>query len=118
MVFEVTSTAGPCGVTVVSIVGELDMGTAPRFRQEMLRAIDEIPGVPQIVVDLAGADLLDAVGLGVVLDAAKRTRLRGGDLALARAERQVRKDLEITRVIEIMPVHDSIDAAVDALTGG
>jgi len=115
MLFEVTTTTDPRGVVVVSLLGDLDMASAPRFRHELLAAIASASEPPRVVLDLAGADLLDAVGLGVVLEGVKRTAVGGGGLALARPEPHVRRELELTRLVEILPVHESIDAAIDAL---
>ena len=67
------------------------------------------------MVDLAGVDFLDSTGLGVLLGGLKRVRAQSGALALARAEPQVRKVFEVTRVIEILPLHDDLDAALAAV---
>jgi hypothetical protein len=45
----------------------------------------------------------------------KRTRSRGGDLALARAEASVLQDMELTRVIEILPVFESVPEAIQSI---
>jgi len=115
MLFELETSTGDGGVVVCTVVGELDVSSAPKLRQELVRAVSESEGPPRIVVDLAGVDFLDSTGLGVLLGGLKRVRARDGDLALARAEPQVRKVFEITRVIEILPVYDELDAAVAAV---
>jgi len=105
---------GDAAVVVCTVVGELDVATAPRLRQEIVRVVSEAVGPPRIVVDLAGVDFLDSTGLGVLLGGLKRARAQHGTIALCRAEPQVRKVFEVTRVIEILPLHDDLDAAVDA----
>ena len=117
MVFDLVVSSGRGGVAVVSVIGELDISTAPKLRQQLIQAILDLGAAPKIVLDLAGTDYLDSTGLGVILGGVKRTRLQGGDLALSRAEPQVRRDFELTRLIEILPIHDSIDGAIDALLG-
>lgn len=102
-------------VLVVGIIGELDLASAPMVRQELLARVLQQDGQPRVVVDLLGVDHLDAIGIGVLLAGVVATRSRQGDLALCRAEPQVRAVLELTRVDEILPIHPSIDAAVDAL---
>ncbi len=114
--FDLVATEPIEGVVVISIIGELDISTAPRLREELVRLTAELK-TPKIVLDLAGVDLLDPIGLGVIFEGVKRARLRQGDLALARAEAQVLSDLEITRVIEILPVSDSVEDAIATLTG-
>jgi anti-sigma B factor antagonist len=112
MLFELEVTTVDGGVVVCSVVGELDVASAPTLRQELVRAVSEADGPPRIVVDLAGVDFLDSTGLGVLLGGLKRVRARDGALALARAEAQVRKVFEVTRVIEILPIYDELDAAI------
>jgi anti-sigma B factor antagonist len=117
MVFDLDVTTHEDGVSVVTVVGEVDVATAPTLRQELLRLASESSGPPRVVIDLAGVDFLDSTGLGVLLGGLKRLRSKDGALVLARAEPQVRKVFEITRVIEILPVHDDLDDALVALRG-
>jgi len=115
VIFDLALTEPIDGVVVISIIGELDMSTAPRLREELIRVV-AATDTPRVVIDLAGVDHLDPTGLGVIFDGVKRTRSRGGDLALARAEAQVLRDLEIPRVIEILPVFESVDEAVQSFS--
>jgi len=112
--FDLVATEPIDGVVVIAIVGELDISTAPRLREELIRRTAEL-ATPKIVLDLARVDLLDPTGLGVIFEGIKRARLRQGDLALARAEGQVLRDLEITRVVEILPNFESVDQAIASL---
>jgi anti-sigma B factor antagonist len=115
MVFDLDVTTHADGVAVVAVLGEVDVATAPRLRQELLRLVSESDGPPRIVVDLGGVDFLDSTGLGVLLGGLKRVRTKHGALVVARAESHVRKAFEITRVIEILPLLDDLDAALDAV---
>lgn len=115
MIFELVVAPPINGVVVISIIGEIDMATAPRLRTELVGVI-VASNTPLIVLDLAGVDVLDPIGLGVIFDGVKRTRLRGGDLVLARVEPQVQRDLDLIRVSEILPIYDSTDDARQALS--
>lgn len=117
MVFELVATDVPGGVTVLTVCGEIDIASAPRLRQELVRLTSECEGSPRIVVDLGGVDLLDTTGIAAVLEGVKRCTLRSGALALARAEPQVERELEITRILEVLPVHATVDEAVAAVRG-
>jgi anti-sigma B factor antagonist len=101
--------------TVVGLIGELDLATAPNARQQLLRAVHESPDPPAVVVDLLGVDFLDAVGIGVLLAGVVVCRSRGGDLTLCRAEPQVLALLDITRVGEILPSFPTVNAAIASL---
>lgn len=103
------------GVTVVGLVGDLDLATAPEARRQILRAVHQCADPPLLVLDLLGLDLLDAVGIGVLLAGVVVCRSRGGEVALCRAEPQVLALLHLTRIDEILPVHPDVGAAVTAL---
>lgn len=103
------------GWTVVAVVGELDVATAPRLRQEVQRVVGTRSGSaagPAIVLDLSGVDFLDSTGLGVIVGALKRVRTQGGDLRLAGAPHRVVRVFEITRLDEVLPMHDDVAAAI------
>lgn len=110
---DVSAAPGTDAVTVVAPTGELDMASAPRLRQELMALASA--GRTAVVLDLAGVDFMDSTGLGVILGALKRLRAAGGDLTLARAEPQVAKVFEITRLDDILTLHPTIDAAVVAV---
>jgi len=113
VIFEVVVSDLTDNVVLIAVVGEIDLSSAPRLRSELVKVIG-VAETPRVIVDLAGVDLLDPIGLGVLLDGVMRSRLRGGSLALARAESQVLRDLELTRVIEILPVFETIADAVES----
>jgi anti-sigma B factor antagonist len=116
--FDVTVTpaATDPSVTVVAVVGELDVATAPRLRQELIGLASH--GSRRLVIDLAGVDFLDSTGVGVLLGAVRRARDGDGRIALANAEPQVARVFEVTRLVDILPLHASVDEATQALAGG
>lgn len=103
------------GWTVVAVVGELDVATAPRLRQELHRVVGagSAPDAgPAVVLDLAGVDFLDSTGLGVIIGILKRVRTQGGDLRLAAAPHRVTRVFEVTRLDRVLPMYDDVDAAI------
>jgi anti-sigma B factor antagonist len=104
------------GWVVLAVTGELDVATAPRLRQEAVRLTSS--GSHRLVIELSGVGFLDSTGLGVIVGILKRTRTHGGELALAGAEPQVRKVFEITRMSDILPIHDTVDDAIRAAADG
>lgn len=118
MSLELVVTGAPGGVTVLTIIGEIDMVTAPRLRSELVRLATESSTAPHIVLDLYGVDLLDTAGIGAILEGVKRCVLREGRLVLARAEPQVARELELTRLIGVLTPYAMVDDAVAAVLGG
>jgi anti-sigma B factor antagonist len=102
--------------TVVHVVGEVDLATAPEFRAELVAATKESGA---LAIDLTDCDLVDSVGLGVTLGAARRVRSSGGRFAVV-ASGVVRRAFERTRLDEILDVVESMSAleAVPLAEGG
>lgn len=95
------------GWAVIAPIGEVDLATAPRIRQEGVRVV--AGGARQVVVDLGGVDFLDSLGAGVLVALRKRVAAVGGTLRLARPEPQVARVLRLAgvdRAIEVLPTLD------------
>lgn len=103
------------GWTVLAVVGELDVATAPRLRQEGVRLATAAGA--RIALDLSGCGFLDSTGLGVIVGMLKRVRTHGGELVIVGAEAHVRKVFEITRIADIVALHDTLDEALAAPAG-
>ena len=84
----------------LAIVGELDIGTAARFRLSVSALMGT--GCRHIVIDLSRAEFLDSSGLGAIVWAAHRLEALGGDLTLANPSGAVASTLEITGVGPIL----------------
>ena len=98
------------GWAVVRIAGEVDVATAPRLREQLVRLITD--GQHRIVLDLDEVDLLDSTGLGVLVGVLKRARTVGGDLRLVCNRPAIRRVFEITALDRTMPLSESAEAAI------
>ncbi|MCY3910482.1 MAG: STAS domain-containing protein [bacterium] len=96
---------------VLTVTGEIDMATAPRFRQRLLGVITG--GAQNVVIDLSGVDFIDSTGLGVLMGAAKRVRSAGGDIRLVMVGSRLAELIELTRLDRVLDVFDSISAATE-----
>jgi anti-sigma B factor antagonist len=65
---------------VVGVRGEVDLFTAPEFKQRINAAIEA--GARLLVVDLGEASFIDSSSLGILISAHKRLRLRGDHLVV------------------------------------
>jgi len=95
--------------TVLSVLGEVDVYTAPKFRERLIELVTE--GKHHIVVDLDGVEFLDSTGLGVLVGGLKRLRSHDGDLVLVCTQSRILKVFEITGLTKVFAIHTSVDEA-------
>jgi anti-sigma B factor antagonist len=98
------------GRSVLAVHGEVDVYTAPRFRERLIELVSA--GERRVVVDLEGVDFLDSTGLGVLVGGLKRLRSNDGDLSLVCTQSRILKVFEVTGLTKVFEIHDSVDAAV------
>ena len=98
---------------VIELGGEIDLYTAPEFKERMVALIED--GKKRIVVDLSAATFIDSTTLGVLVGGVKRLRPTGGSLALVCTDQNITKIFEITGLDRVFPIHPSRDAALAAV---
>jgi anti-sigma B factor antagonist len=98
------------GYAVVALRGELDLLDTSDVASHLIAAVAACG--PSIIVDLAGLKFIDSCGLGVLVRVLRWTRESGGDLSLAAPQRQVRRVLGITGLIDVFSVYPSVKRAV------
>lgn len=91
---------------VVGLTGELDVAAAPELRQRLVALHAE--GERHMVVDLDGTDVIDEMGLGVLLGAAMRARSRGGSFSLVCTSERIGKVLSLSGMDRAVDVHASV----------
>ncbi len=102
---------------VIALAGEVDLYTAPEFKQQLLDVIGE--GGKDVVVDFSETTFIDSTTLGVLVGGVKRLRAQDGRLSLVCSDRNIRKIFEITgldRVFTIYPTRDEALAKTGAST--
>jgi anti-sigma B factor antagonist/stage II sporulation protein AA (anti-sigma F factor antagonist) len=74
-------------------------------------------GIAKAVVDLGAVPYVDSTGLAFVVELHKALASRGGQLFLADANQRVREVLQLTRILEIIPLFEDVEDAEAALRG-
>jgi len=97
------------GVPVVSVVGEIDVATAPLLRERLRDRMDA--GSSTVVVDLLDVTFLDSTALGVLVGAVKRCHEAGGELRLVVDQPRILKLFEITGLTDVFSIHSTPEAA-------
>ena len=101
------------GKKVLDVVGEIDVYTAPQFKE----AVNAILGGGQkhLLINMAGVTYMDSSGFGTLLSATKRLRPQGGTVNLVKCSSAIDRILRITRLNTIFSVYDSIDEAISSV---
>ncbi|MBE1469788.1 STAS domain-containing protein [Kibdelosporangium phytohabitans] len=104
----------PRGIPLMRVLGDVDLATAPVF-QKAVR--EQLAQRQKFVVDMDGVDFLSSAGLAVLVDL--RQQMADQDLkwAVVAARQTVTRPLEITGLLTILPIFDTVPAAVDAVAG-
>jgi len=100
-------------VWVIALSGEVDLYTAPEFKQHLLDVIAQ--GARQVVVDLTDTTFIDSTTLGVLVGGVKRLRPNGGQLSIVCSDRNITKIFEITGLDRVFTIYGSRDEAVNGI---
>ena len=100
---------------VVSLAGEVDLDTAPEFKQQLLDVAGK--GGRQVIVDFTGATLIGSTTLGALVGGVKRLRKNDGELTLVCGDRNIAKIFEITGFDRVFPIYETRAAAISELEG-
>ena len=95
---------------LVSVTGEIDLFTAPDFKQHVSAPIDA--GVEHVVVDLSATTFIDSSSLGVLIGAHRRLESRGGRLVVACADGAIAKTFRATGLDGVLTLVASVEAGL------
>lgn len=86
----------------VQVCGDLDVSSAPGVNDVLSEALALHPR--QLVIDLAGCDIIDAAGILLLLDAHRRAIRDGGMVALRSPSARARRNLKLAKVDRVLQV--------------
>ena len=98
------------GVTIVRVLGEVDIATSPALHKTLTRVRKSKPAL--VVVDLSWVTLFDASGIGVLSEMRRRLNTHAGEVRVVITESVVRSVFEATGFDHLVGV---FDATADAL---
>jgi anti-sigma B factor antagonist len=114
MNFDITTEQLGEGRHVISLSGEVDLYTAPEFKQQLLEVISQ--GAQTVIVDLTNTTFIDSTTLGVLVGGVKRLRPNGGQVSLVCSDRNITKIFEITGLDRVFTIHATREEAVEAIS--
>jgi anti-sigma B factor antagonist len=113
--FQINDEAIDDETHVIELGGEVDLYTAPEFKERMVQVIED--GKKQVVVDLSSATFIDSTTLGVLVGGVKRLRPSGGTLSLVCSDQNIVKIFEITGLDRVFPIHETREQALASASG-
>ena len=108
---EITVEAGE-GYVLCRPVGELDAYTVAQFRE----ALTDLADQRYVLIDLSEVPFMDSAGLGALIGGIRRARENDGDVAVACNRPALTRLLHTTVFDRIVPVCETVDEAVAALS--
>jgi anti-anti-sigma factor len=100
----------PPNTAVLILRGSLDIDTAPALKANLNRLVER--PAPQVVVDLAGLDFCDSMGVGVLVTAHGRAQERGGWVRLAAPSAFLRRLFDTLGLTPHLSLHPDVDTAL------
>jgi anti-anti-sigma factor len=95
---------------VLLVSGRMDAESAPQFEEKCRACIAE--GLTGLVVDLGDLTYISSMGLRSFITVAKALQDKEGALRLCRLKGLVKQVFEITRLLEMFRVYESVEAAL------
>ena len=96
---------------IVSVTGEIDLFTAPEFKQRVSAPIDA--GATHVIVDLTDTTFIDSSSLGVLIGAHRRLRRLQGGLVVVCNNDAIVKTFRITGLDGVFTIVPTLDEALN-----
>lgn len=106
------SVAAVDGRSVLAVGGEMDVYSAPAFREKVT---EQLELDPLLVIDMGGLSFIDSTGLGVLVAGRNRSLERGGAISFVCSQDRILKLLRITGLDSVFDVFPTVDEAVAGL---
>ena len=97
---------------IVRLVGSANMDVSADLQDRLLELVDT--PVEQLILDLSDLEFVSSVGLGAFVAAHVRCRHHNGVVKLVAPQPKILELLSVTKLINLFPIHDSVEAAIAA----
>jgi len=101
---------------VVAVTGEIDLFTAPAFKQRVSAPIDA--GATHVIVDLTNTTFIDSSSLGVLIGAHRRLLRLQGRLVVVCSDDAITKTFRITGLDGVFTIVGTLEEALNGDTVG
>jgi anti-sigma B factor antagonist len=99
------------GVKILELTGRVTLGPdSGKLRSAIKEALGQNDA--QLVLDLGQVSYIDSAGLGTLVAGFTTARNQGGNMKLANLTNKFHEQLNITKLVTVFDVYDSVDEAV------
>ena len=97
------------GIRLIKLTGKLDMYGVNSIDIEFIRrcAGDNL----RVLVDLSGVNYISSIGFPMLINSAKSVASRGGKMALLGPQPSVLDVLDLTGILQIIPIYSDLESA-------
>jgi len=99
------------GVTVLELLGRITLGDESSTLRAKLRELLS-QGKTRLVLDLGEVTYIDSAGLGALVAGFTSAQNQGAGLKLANLTKRFHEQLNITKLVTVFDVYESVAAAV------
>lgn len=97
---------------IVTASGQLDVATAPQFRQSLVKA--QYGGETNVLVDLDAVEFMDSMGLGVLIGGLKRARSHDAQLVVVCSHPRLLRLFELTGLDRVLSIVADVRTVLEA----
>jgi anti-anti-sigma factor len=97
--------------TICRIQGDADAASASELRA----TFGPLTARPRVALDFSGVTFIDSAGLGCLIAGARRIHDAGGSVVLCSARRSVHRLLYTVGMDRVLPIAESMRAAIELL---
>ncbi|MBR8742407.1 STAS domain-containing protein [Nocardiopsis sp. MG754419] len=103
-------------MTVVGVHGEVDLATADRLRDRLLRAVED-SGCACLVVDMSGVGFFDASGVRALVSVHRSLSEQGRHMVLAEPTAIAERVLDALTMRRLFDVYPMVEMALSHTSG-
>ena len=104
------------GIRLIRLMGTLDLSGRYSIEIEFVRQC--AGDSPRVLVDLSEVDYISSIGVHMLVTSANSIASRGGKMALLSPQPTVLDVLDLTGILQLIPIHSDLESAKAGLLAG
>jgi anti-sigma B factor antagonist len=98
---------------IIEVKGDIDLYSSPQVRQTVLDTLNK-KEAKRVIVDLVGVRYVDSSGVASLVEGLQLSRKSQVRFVLCGLNKAPRQVLELTRLIKVFEIHDTLEMALAA----